>query len=190
MMSRTAQEMTPEMDENSETVRQFLENDRQGVILQVIVDQFVANFERAVGVGFTAHSCHDDTEKIRPCDYTIYQSFAGDFVGEVHLRLSRSQILRVTNSMMRSEETTVDELTMDGAREFHNIVNGIICMQLGEMGQRVDLKPPRALRHHGVSANLGRPFDFLPLLGGARLTVVTLRRAQESFQLCIVDRSP
>ena len=171
------------------SAEELLEKCPNSKVLSVIADHFTQAFYRTLQVLVTAEKCFDDVYATAPCEYSVYQRFKGDFKGEVHLNLSSALMMRIASKLLMEETPAVNAIVIDGACEFHNIVNGNICAALSEMGIKVDLEPPRYYRHPQWGERSGVPFDLGGRVEGGNFVGITLAHPSETPELCIIDQS-
>lgn len=172
------------------SVEALLANQPKSKVLLAIANQFSLAFMRTLQVLVKADGCHNDVNQVASCDYTIYQAFTGDFCGEIHLNLSPALMLRIASKLLMEEALSVNAMVIDAASEFLNVVNGNICVQLSEMGLKVDLEPPRVYIQPQWGERSGTPFDLPGRVGDGRLTVLTMAHSTNPPEICIIDKSP
>ena len=158
-------------------------------VLKVIANQYSQGFRRTLQVLVQYGKCHDDIDRVAPCDYSVYQGFTGDFEGEIHLNLSEALMLRIASKLLAEETLNVNALVIDAANEFQNIVNGNICAKLSLMGLKVDMKPPLYYRHPSWGERSGSSYNLAERAEGHRLTVLTLAHPTENPEICVIDAS-
>ncbi len=156
-------------------------------VLEVITNQLMRSLTNTVGVRVTADGCHSDVNGLAPCDYTIAQSFMGDFEGEVYLNISSSLMLQIASTFVAKKATSVRTLVEDGVCDFLNTVNSNACVQLSSLGTQVALLRPRLYRHAQWGERATAPFDLSKRVAGATFTAIRWAHPGGRHELCIVD---
>ena len=190
----TAQELAPFLrayerggQGATEFVSALLCNRPRSKVLEIITNQLMRSLTNTVGVRVTADGCHSNVEDLAPCDYTISQSFIGDFEGEVYLNISSSLMLQIASTFVAKKATSVRTLVEDGVCDFLNTVNSNACVQLSSLGTQVALLRPRLYRHAQWGERAAAPFDLSKRVAGSTFTAIRWAHPGGRHELCIVD---
>jgi CheY-specific phosphatase CheX len=88
-------------------------------------------------------------------EYIAVQKIRGDFDMRLFLCFRREMICLISSALLKREMKEIDELTLDSAKEFINIVTGYTCSSLSLENLKVDPGIPEILTADKVEAGGG-----------------------------------
>ena len=172
-------------DDAPEGVSRLYKDEPNGPILEAFADVVLKMFVRmADDAGFWPQPCHHDIQAVQPYDYTVSQSIHGAFYGAFCLSMTSNILKRVAEAMIGMPLDEVDELVLDGAAEFVNIIDGNVCSRLAPEGENVVIAPPRVCDN-----TAGRPFELKEEAADGLLTIIPLLHAEGGAEIWVIDRS-
>lgn len=136
-----------------------------------------------------AESCSSELEAVAPSEYTIYQSFKGDWSGQLRLNLSSKFMMRIGSKLLEEEALIVNKTIIDATCEFLSILTGNICAKLSTQGKTVEITAPRYVEHPKVGMRSGKQSGLSDLVGTHPFTLVRMALPDDTLELCILDRS-
>jgi CheY-specific phosphatase CheX len=129
--------------------------------------------------------CHKDAGSARFHDFTVYQAFHGGFEGLFGVNFSADLLMRIAAKMLGEPVVEPDEMALDGATEFVNVVSGNVCARLSTIGRSAEIFPPKV--HDNRQGTL---FNLEGLSAKADLTITPLLHPESEIEFWVIDRTP
>jgi CheY-specific phosphatase CheX len=172
---RSSQEGTPQ------SITELYQGPKPAAVLEAITDVCTKQFLRIAHFPVRPAPFHREPGSAEHFDYTVLQRFSGRFVGSIGLHLTSDMLLRITGEMLGGEKpASVDDMALDAAMEFVNIMDGNICVRLSQLGHPAELSAPKVY-HKGE-----RPADMLGSPQGRQVFVTPLLYPDGRSELCVV----
>lgn len=111
-------------------------------LIEAFVDITVKMFLRLVREIVKVKGYHTLVEKVNLFDWTISQELKGEFNAKFLLNITDSLLLKIATSLTKKSVDKIDEITLDAAREFVNIITGNALSKLSTQGLNLRANPP------------------------------------------------
>jgi CheY-specific phosphatase CheX len=168
-----------------EDISRLYKDEPNAEILEAFTDIVLKMFLRmADDPNFWPAGCHHDIAAAEGHDFTAAQSIHGAFYGVFCLSMTENILKRISESMIGEELPEIDELMLDGAAEFVNIIDGNVCSRLASGGEDIVIAPP-----YVCDNRQGRTFDLEKEASDGRLTITPLLHPESAAEIWVIDRS-
>lgn len=111
-------------------------------IIEAYVDLTIKMFLRLAREIVKIGGCSSEKSSLNLHDWTIAQKAKGDKNFSFLLNLSNSMVLKISEIMAKRKKEKVDEMVLDIASEFVNIISGNALSKLSSKGRKLEPEPP------------------------------------------------
>lgn len=132
------------------TVRFTIAKTQSPEIPDVFLDLTVKFIRRLADFDVEVMASHNNSQKICPHIWNIYQIFSGDTTGLYMISIPDKTLLRIASGIAQEPLHEIDDFTKDAAKEFVNTLVGNTVAKLSHKGLRLNLKPPELATSLGV----------------------------------------
>lgn len=110
--------------------------------LEVMISVTLNFFRRIADISGKIGGCQKGHINQRNLSYAVRQKISGDVNGYYILNISNDIFLQIAIKMLKAHMDEVDDISIDAAKEFVNIIIGHICSTLSSQGMNVEAEPP------------------------------------------------
>ncbi len=124
------------------TVRFTITQTKNPEIPDIFLDLTVKFLRRLADFDVEVTASHNNSEKICPYIWNVYQQFIGDTVGLYMISLQDKALLKIASGIAQETIYEVDDFAKDAAKEFVNTLVGNSVAKFSHKGLKMNLKPP------------------------------------------------
>lgn len=142
------------------------ENFENGLVFEVFTEQTLKLLMRLTEFFVLEGDCSFDNEKIRSNGIVVELSFSGDFNWMYMLNISNEVAIAIADAMVELEDDISQDVLLEVAGEFVNIVCGNAISKLDNNNIKFDMKPPkiRKVEEEHITLPKGREALIIPIL--------------------------
>ena len=129
-------------EKDVEIIMESLKNISDTQQLDVMISVSLNLFRRIVDMSGKIGGCQKTHINQRNLAFSIRQKITGDVNGFYILNISTDILLQIAIKMLKAHVEDVDDISIDAAKEFVNIIIGHICATLSSQGMNVEAEPP------------------------------------------------
>ncbi|BBM83184.1 response regulator [Candidatus Uabimicrobium amorphum] len=142
------------------------ENFENGAVFEVFTEQTLKLLMRLTEFFVLEGDCSFDNEKIRSNGIVVELSFSGDFNWMYILNISNEVAIAIADAMVELEDDISQDVLLEVAGEFVNIVCGNAISKLDNNNIKFDMKPPKIKKvdEEHITLPKGREALIIPIL--------------------------
>ena len=134
--------MLDEGDQGVFNMRWVSKHMQNGFVYEAFIEQTLKMIMRLAGIFVMEGECTFERKDFRGNGVLIKIAISGDNHWSYYLNLSGNLANQIAESMLDSDETPEDEINMEAANEFSNIVCGNAIGKLDGKGLKFEISPP------------------------------------------------
>ena len=142
------------------------ENFANGLVFEIFTEQTLKLLMRLTEFFVLEGDCSFDNENIRSNGIVVELSFSGDFNWMYMLNISNEVAIAIADAMVELEDDISQDVLLEVAGEFVNIVCGNAISKLDNNNIKFDMKPPkiRKVDEENIALPKGREALIIPIL--------------------------